>query len=288
MDCTVGAGGHARGIGERLGPAGHLIGIDRDPSALAAAARRLAVLDCRVTLVRSSFAELGRILAGAGIDGVDGVLFDLGVSSPQLDDPERGFSYHEDAPLDMRMDPAQALTAYHIVNSFDESELSRIIREYGEERWASRIAQFIIQRRSRQPIETTGDLVAVIKAAIPAAARRQGPHPARRTFQALRIAVNDELAVLERALEQAVEAIRPGGRIAVISFHSLEDRAVKEAFRRYSGQCLCPRGTPVCVCNPRRLLRVITRKPVMPAEDEVRRNPRSRSARLRVAERTTF
>jgi len=217
---------------------------------------------------------------------VDGFLFDLGVSSPQLDRTERGFSYHGDDPLDMRMDPSSgAMSAADVVNTYDEAELARVIRDYGDERWASRIAAFIVAARGRRPIATTGELVEAVKAAVPAAARREGPHPARRTFQALRIEVNDELGVLERGLRSAVAWLNPGGRLVVISYHSLEDRIVKQVFAELSQDCSCPPDLPVCVCGKVPVLSVITRKPVVPTAEEIERNPRARSARLRVAER---
>lgn len=285
VDCTVGAGGHARAVLERIGPAGLLVGIDRDPVALHSAWERLAMYREQLVLIRENFAHVRDVLERLGIPAADGFLFDLGVSSMQLDTDERGFSYWRDAPLDMRMDPRGTTSAYHLVNGLTEPELARLIQEYGEERWARRIAQFIVREREQRRIETTGQLVEVIKAAIPAAARRQGGHPARRTFQALRIAVNDEMGALDRALGEAVDLIRPGGRICVISFHSLEDRAVKNAFRRTERGCTCPPGAPACRCGARALVKVITSRPITPAAGEVAANPRARSARLRVAER---
>lgn len=270
VDATVGGGGHARAIAAKIGPEGRLVGLDRDADAVAAAQGALWDVRDRVTLVQEDFRQLGPVLDRLGIRQVDGVLLDLGVSSHQLDDPSRGFSYHAaDAPLDMRMDRRQALTAADIVNGWDERELARILREYGEERWASRIAHFIVLARQRRPLRTAGDLVAIIKAAVPASARRGGTHPARRTFQALRIATNDELGAIDAGLVAAVDRLRPGGRICVISFHSLEDRRVKQAFRAW---------------EPERV-RILTRKAVRPAPREVESNPRARSARLRAAER---
>lgn len=270
VDGTVGAGGHARALLEAAGGRAELLAIDRDPEALRVAAGRLAPYRDRVRFVRGDYRDLDRILDEAGWSRVDGILLDLGVSSLQLDDPRRGFSYQADGPLDMRMDPAQPLTAADLVNRASREELADWIRRYGEERWAGRIADFIVAERQRRPITTTGHLVEVIKAAIPARARRQGPHPARRTFQALRIAVNRELEGLEEALARAAHRLAPGGRLVTISFHSLEDRAVKQAFRRLDA------GGG---------FRVLTRKPVTPGEDEVARNPRARSARLRALAR---
>jgi len=285
VDCTVGGGGHAFGILERAAPDGILVGLDRDPHAMAAAAERLKTFGKRVTLVQADFRDLARILAGLGVKSVDGVLYDLGVSSHQFDDPERGFTYREDAPLDMRMDPAASTTAADLVNTLSQDELTRIIRRYGEERWASRIAAFIVEERRRKPIRTTGELVEVIKRAIPARARRQGPHPARRTFQALRIAVNAELEDLASSLREAVDILKPGGRICVLAYHSLEDRVVKETFREMALTCVCPPGLPVCRCGRQPLLRVLTTRPRRPSPAEIAANPRSRSARLRAAER---
>lgn len=271
IDATVGEGGHAAAILERTGPAGLLVGIDQDPEAIRAAAEKLAPFGTRVKLYEASFRRLGELVTEfAG--KVDGVLFDLGVSSRQLDQVERGFTYQEDAPLDMRMSPALRLTAADLVNNLPERELANIIYRYGEERWGSRIARFIVEARRRRPISSTAELVEIIKAAIPAGARRTGPHPAKRTFQALRIAVNDELGALKEGLGQAVAVLRPGGRLAVISFHSLEDRLVKETFRELgekgSGQ-----------------LRTVTKKPVLPRAEEIAANPRARSAKLRVVEK---
>jgi 16S rRNA (cytosine1402-N4)-methyltransferase len=262
------------------------VGIDQDDAALAEAEVTLR-LGQQTTLLKGNFSELDRLLAEAGIAFVDGFLFDLGVSSPQLDLPERGFSYHHDAPLDMRMDPSSnAVTAAQLVAEYSEGELTRILQEYGEERWASRIAAFIVAARGRRAITTTGELVEVVKGAIPASARRSGGHPARRVFQALRIEVNDELGVLERGLRAAVRWLRPGGRVVVISYHSLEDRVVKRVFAEYAVGCTCPPGIPVCTCGHEPVLRVITRKPVVPTGEEIERNPRARSAKLRAAERT--
>ncbi|MEW5932388.1 MAG: 16S rRNA (cytosine(1402)-N(4))-methyltransferase RsmH [Bacillota bacterium] len=266
VDCTVGEGGHAAAIMDRAGPGGRLLGLDWDGEALAAARERLAPWGSAVRLRQEPFFRLAEILAEEGMGPVDGVLFDLGVSSRHLDDPARGFSYQYEGPLDMRMDRRQALTAADLVNGLGEDDLAFIIARYGEERWARRIARSIVQRRARSPLRTTTDLVAAIRDAIPAPARRKGGHPARRTFQALRIAVNRELEQLEQALDQAADGCRPGGRVCVISFHSLEDRIVK---RRFLALARAGRGT------------VLTRRPLVPGPEEVRENPRSRSARLR-------
>ncbi|MGE5576397.1 MAG: 16S rRNA (cytosine(1402)-N(4))-methyltransferase RsmH [Syntrophothermus sp.] len=243
------------------------------------------VAGIRVTLVRANFARLAQVLEGLGIREVDGVLFDIGVSSHQLDEVERGFSYQQDAPLDMRMDPATGTTAADLVNNLPQEELSQIIAAYGEERWAKRIAGFIVERRKHGPISTTGELVDVIKAAIPAGARRGGPHPAKRTFQALRIVVNNELEALESGLKAAIEALHKGGRVCVITFHSLEDRIVKEIFKEKTRACQCPPGLPICVCGGRPVLKILTKKPVLPGAEELAANPRSRSAKLRAVER---
>ena len=285
VDCTVGGGGHSREILRLTAPDGVLIGLDRDPLAIRRAERELAEFGGRARLIYENFVNLPRVLEGLGISQVDGLLYDLGVSSLQLDDPGRGFSYMADGPLDMRMDPAGPVTAADLVNGLEEKELAEIIFRYGEERWARRIASFIAAERKRRPIESTGRLVEIIKMAVPAGARRTGPHPAKRTFQALRIAVNGELEELAGALKEAVVFLKPEGRICVLSFHSLEDRIVKETFRELAGTCRCPPGAPVCGCRKEGVLRVLTRRPVLPSPGEVERNPRARSARLRVAER---
>ncbi len=284
VDCTLGAAGHSLGM-LTTNPDIRLIGIDQDGEALERAKYRLTAYAPQVTLIRDNFRNLRSILQHMDISEVAGILMDIGVSSPQLDDGERGFSYHQDARLDMRMDQDSALDAWSIVNTYDEKELAKIILDYGEERWASRIARFIAAERSREPIETTGDLVAVIKKAIPAGARAKGPHPARRTFQALRIAVNDELGALKQALEQAVDSLAPGGRLAVITFHSLEDRIVKEYFQTLLGQCTCPPNLPICICKNEPIVRLINRKPIEASQGELESNPRSRSAKLRVVEK---
>ena len=285
MDCTLGGAGHAVAIAAEIGPTGMLVGIDQDDTALNAATDALR-LGQQTRLIKGNFGDLDRLLSEASIPYVDGFLFDLGVSSPQLDVPERGFSYHGDAPLDMRMDPnAGGMTAADVVASYSEAELARVIRAYGEERWASRIAAFIVAARARRPVTTTAQLVDLIRSAVPAGARKDGPHPARRTFQALRIEVNRELEVLESALDAAVRWLVPGGRIVVISYHSLEDRVVKQAFASLAETCTCPPELPVCVCGVKPVVRVLTRRAVVPTPAEVERNPRSRSAKLRAAEK---
>lgn len=284
VDGTLGRGGHSQAIVQRL-QNGRLIAIDRDEAAIDEAGERLRPWAGRVTLVRDNFRALGAILDGLGVAKVDGMLFDLGVSSPQLDDSERGFSYMQDAPLDMRMDRQSPLTARTVVNEWDEAELRRIFFQYGEERYASRIAAAIVRRRSEKPLETTFELVDVIRSAMPAPALREKQHPAKRCFQALRIAVNEELDSLADMLDTAMDRLNPGGRLCVISFHSLEDRLVKNAIRARENGCTCPPEFPVCVCGFHQTMRSVTRKPVTPSEEELARNPRARSAKLRVAER---
>ena len=287
LDCTLGGAGHSSEILKRL-RGGTLVGIDRDADAIEAAAARLSGLnhEARFLTLRGNFHDAKALLAGAGISAVDGILADLGVSSHQLDVRERGFSYHDDAPLDMRMDQSQSLTAQEIVNAWPEDELTRILRDYGEENWARQIARVICDRRQRAPIETTGQLVSVIDAAIPKKFRaKDGSHPARRSFQALRIAVNDELDPLEPALRDLVSMLRPGGRICIITFHSLEDRIVKNCFRSLADPCTCPRNLPVCVCGKRPVVKLTPRKPITASEAELQANPRARSASLRIAEK---
>ena len=290
VDGTLGGAGHSIEFAKRLGPTGTLIGIDQDEMALAAASARLGTIPPNeaphIELLRGNFGNLDELLLQAEVPGVDVFLFDLGVSSPQLDFPERGFSFKEDAVLDMRMDPGQnTLTAAELVNTLSAAELTRIIRDYSDERWASRIAQFIVEAREKAPIERTGQLVEIIKAAIPASARRAGGHPAKRTFQALRIEVNAELTVLRQGLEAAVRWLNPGGRLVVITYHSLEDKIVKEVFSEHSQGCTCPPDFPVCVCGAHPLLEVKTRKPILPTPEEIERNPRARSAKLRIAQK---
>ena len=284
LDGTLGLGGHSFEIASRL-TSGRLIGIDRDETAIARAERRLAPFAERVTLVHGNFSDACDILDELGIEGVDGMLFDLGVSSPQLDEAERGFSYMQDAPLDMRMDGSAALTAYEVVNSWPEERLNRIFWDYGEERYARRITAAIARARDQKPIETTMELVALIKSALPAQALREKQHPAKRSFQAIRIAVNDELGEVERMIATAPDKLNPGGRLCVISFHSLEDRIVKSGIAARENGCTCPREAPVCTCGFVRTLRSVSRKPILPSEEEIERNPRARSAKLRVAER---
>ncbi|MHB9004170.1 MAG: 16S rRNA (cytosine(1402)-N(4))-methyltransferase RsmH [Coriobacteriia bacterium] len=284
VDCTLGGAGHAKRIAEFITPTGILVGIDQDDAALTAAATTLR-LGQQAIMLKGNFSELDRLLTEARIPYADGFLFDLGVSSPQLDLAERGFSYQEDAPLDMRMDATGPTTAADVLNTYSESQLARVLSEYGEERWASRIAAFIVAARARSPLKTTGELVDIVKAAIPAAARREGPHPARRTFQALRIEINRELEVLDIALRAAVRWLAPQGRVCVISYHSLEDRIVKQVFAELAAGCTCPPDIPVCTCGTKPVLRVVTRRPITPTAEEIARNPRARSAKLRVAER---
>lgn len=285
VDGTVGGGGHSREIARRLGPQGRLVGIDQDPAALQAAGQALAEFGGRISLVHANFREMDRVLQDLQISAVDGVLLDLGVSSHQFDTAERGFSYRTDAPLDMRMNPTQEVSARDLVNTADEAELVRILFDYGEERFARRIAARIVARRQRAAIETTGDLAALVTDAIPAATRRTGPHPARRTFQGLRIAVNDELGSLERGLGRAFDLLKPGGRLVVITFHSLEDRIAKQTFVAQARGCICPPHQPVCTCDRSPEARILTRKPVTAGEAELAANPRSRSAKLRALEK---
>lgn len=285
VDCTTGGGGHSLEIARRLGPNSRLICFDRDKNAIAAATERLHDYLDKITFVNDNFSSLPEVLRTLGIDNLGGVLADLGCSSHQFDVAERGFSYMQDAPLDMRMDTDAPLSAYHVVNEYSEAELKRIIFEYGEEKFAPRIAAAIVKRREDKPIETTVELSDIIKSAIPGKARIDGPHPAKRTFQAIRIEVNRELDAIRPMIDTAARALVPGGRIAIISFHSLEDRSVKVAFKELSTGCTCPRDFPVCVCGNKPVIKEVTRKPILPSEDELRENPRSRSAKLRVAEK---
>ena len=285
VDGTLGGGGHSAEILRRLNGTGHLYGIDRDNDALAAATERLGAAG-NFTAVKGNFHDVKALLAERGVEKIDGMMIDLGVSSHQLDTAERGFSYHADAPLDMRMDQDQPLTAREIVNTWSAAEITRILRDYSEEKWAARIAQIFAEKRREKPITTTADLVAVVDAAIPKAVRRKDDgHPARRTFQAVRIAVNDELAPLEKALEDFVGLLAPGGRLLVITFHSLEDRIVKNAFRRMQNPCTCPPKAPVCTCGKKPLGKVLAGGAVKPSEEETVHNPRARSAKLRVFEK---
>lgn len=285
VDGTVGGAGHALGIGERLSEKGMLIGIDRDDDALRAAAQRLNGLDCRCELVKRTYAEIKDVLSELNVSGIDGALLDIGVSSFQLDNAKRGFSYMHDAPLDMRMNRSDSLSAYDVVNKYSQKDLAEIIKKYGEERWASRIADFIVKARKQDDIKSTGELVDIIKAAIPASARRDGPHPAKRTFQAIRIEVNRELEQLEEAIDEFCDVLNPGGRLCIITFHSLEDRIVKETFNRRLNPCTCPPEFPVCVCGKVADVVKVTGKPITASEEELDRNPRSRSAKLRVIEK---
>ena len=284
LDGTLGGAGHSYEIAKRL-TTGKLIGVDRDPVALDAARERLAPFMDRVTTVYSNFSELDRILDDLGIDAVDGMLFDLGVSSPQLDDAERGFSYMADAPGDMRMNRNDALTAYDVVNTWPQEDLRRILYEYGEERYAPQIAANIVKKREQAPIETTLQLVDVIRGAMPPQALREKQHPAKRSFQAIRIAVNDELGAVSKLMQTAFRRLRPGGRLCVITFHSLEDRIVKNEMQQAARGCTCPPEFPVCVCGKKPIARIITRKPILSGETELSENPRARSAKLRVAEK---
>jgi len=285
VDCTLGGGGHASAIAARLGAQGLLIGLDQDESALAAASQKLAPFGSKIRTYKTNFEHIATVLTDHGIGSVDGALMDIGVSSHQLDEGERGFSFHQDAPLDMRMDRSNPVTATTVVNQWTESEISKILWEYGEERWGKRVAEFIGIARRTAPIESTLQLVEIIKAAIPAAARREGGHPARRTFQAIRIAVNDELGVLERGLESSLSILKPGGRLVVITFHSLEDRIVKQTFARWVNPCTCPPTLPICVCGKKPMVDQVTRKPVTATKEELESNPRSRSAKLRAVAR---
>lgn len=284
VDGTLGGAGHSTQIAQRL-TTGRLIGIDRDPVALKAAARRLEPYRDKVTLVHSNFCRIGEVLQSLNITGVDGILLDLGVSSPQLDDGARGFSYMTDAPLDMRMNSQDALTAKAVVNTWSQEALRRILYTYGEERYASQIAAAICRRREDKPIETTLELVDIIRAAMPPAALREKQHPAKRSFQAIRIAVNDELGAVEKVMKDAIPLLNPGGRLAVITFHSLEDRIVKTAMADAAKGCTCPPNFPVCVCGKKPKVKLISRKPIVATQEELKCNPRSRSAKLRVCEK---
>ncbi|MHB1136432.1 MAG: 16S rRNA (cytosine(1402)-N(4))-methyltransferase RsmH [Coriobacteriia bacterium] len=289
VDCTLGGAGHTERIAQLVAPTGIVVGIDQDDAALTAAADTLRLGQQElptIVLLKGNFGDLDQLLLEARVPYVDGFLMDLGVSSPQLDHVGRGFTYQEDAPLDMRMDPSTSQpTAADIVNTYSEADLTRIFREFGEERWASRIAAFIVAARGAHPLTTADQLVDIIKAAIPAAARRTGGHPARRTFQALRIEVNHELDQLERGLRSAITWLAPQGRIAVISYHSLEDRIVRDVFNEHTQGCICPPDLPVCRCGQEPVLRMVTKRPIVPSAEEIDRNPRSRSAKLRVAEK---
>ena len=290
VDATLGFAGHSFEAAKQLGAGGLLVGIDQDEVALTEAAAKLESIPAgdrpELALLRGNFGDLDELLASCEIPGIDAILFDLGVSSVQIDTQSRGFSFKDDGPLDMRMDPGKnTLTAAEVVNTYNAADLTRIIRSYSDERWASRIADFIVRAREKAPLETSAQLVDVIKAAIPASARRAGGHPAKRTFQALRIEVNGELDVLKSGLEAAIRWANPGGRICVISYHSLEDRIVKDMFQSFANRCTCPPDLPVCMCGKEPILKVLTRKPIVPTADEIARNPRARSAKLRVAQK---
>lgn len=285
VDGTLGGGGHSMEILRRLDK-GKLIAIDRDMDAIKAASIRLKDFN-NVTYIHDNYKNIKDILKKCGIEGIDGALLDLGVSSYQLDEAQRGFSYMHDAPLDMRMDKESDLTAEYVVNNYSEDEIAKVISDYGEELWAKRIAKFIVEERKRKPIKTTFELVDIIKKAIPASKRRTGPHPAKRTFQAIRIEVNEELKGLEDAIADFVDVMNPGGRIAIITFHSLEDRIVKNTYKKLEDPCTCPKNLP-CTCGKKPVIKIVTKKPVVPNEDEIKVNPRSRSAKLRVAEKLLF
>ena len=284
VDGTAGGGGHSFAIASRL-TTGKLIAIDQDEAAIRAAGARLAPLGERATVVRNNFCEIAAVCEGLGIDQIDGLLLDLGVSSYQLDTPERGFSYSADAPLDMRMDARREISAWNVVNEYSEAELKKILFDYGEERFAPAIAAAIVRQREKKPIETTAELSDLIKYAIPPAAREGGHHPAKRSFQAIRIEVNSELDVIEPAIRQAISLLKPGGRIAIITFHSLEDRIVKQTFADLARGCDCPKDFPICVCGKKPIVKQVNRKPILPSREELEENPRSRSAKLRVAEK---
>ncbi len=284
VDCTMGGAGHSSEIIKRLDNKGRLIGIDQDIEALKASKDKLSSYD-NVNYVHDNFYNIKNILESLKIEEVDGILMDLGVSSYQLDKGERGFSYMKDAPLDMRMNRDNALSAYEVINTYSMEDLYRIIRDYGEEKFAKRIAQFITKKREEGPIETTYELVDIIKAAIPAKARREGPHPAKRTFQAIRIEVNSELSILNKTIEDGVDKLKVDGRIAIITFHSLEDRIVKNKFKDLENPCTCPREFPICICGKKPKVKIITRKPINPSQEEIENNSRSRSAKLRIAEK---
>lgn len=285
VDGTLGGGGHAFEVCRRLGEEGRLIGIDQDADAIRAASLRLAPFQEKVTVIRDNYENIAGVLAGMGIQSVDGIYLDLGVSSYQLDTVGRGFTYREDAPLDMRMDQRNSRTAADIVNTYGELELYRIIRDYGEDRFAKNIAKHIVRARQEKPFETTGELIEVIRAAIPAKVRATGGHPAKRTFQALRIELNHELEVLNRSIDTMIELLKPGGRLCIITFHSLEDRIVKTRFRANENPCTCPPEFPVCMCGKKSRGTVVTRRPIVPTEEEIEANKRAKSSKLRVFER---
>ncbi len=284
VDGTLGGGGHSEGI-LSSSEGCRLIGIDQDSEAIAAATKRLSKFDSRLTVVKSNFCRIKEILKELDIDGIDGAVLDLGVSSYQLDNAQRGFSYMQSAPLDMRMDTSKDFSAYDVINSYSEGDLARIFYEYGEEKWSRRIAEFIVEKRAEKNIETTAELVDIIKAAIPKAARMEGGHPAKRVFQAVRIEVNNELGMLKDAIEDFADSLKSGGRLAIITFHSLEDRIVKQTFMSLAQGCECPKSFPICVCNKQSKVKILTRKPLLPSQHEEEVNPRSKSAKLRVIEK---
>ena len=284
VDGTLGGGCHSRGILERAKNV-RLIGIDRDIEAIGAASERLSEFGENVTLVNNNFSNIKQILNELNVDKIDGAVLDLGVSSYQLDNAKRGFSYMHDARLDMRMNPSDELSAYEVVNSYNEEELTKIFYEYGEEKWSKRVAEFIVEKRKIKPVETTLELVDIIKAAIPKKVRVEGSHPAKRIFQAIRIEVNNELGILKQTVSDIVDVLKPGGRISVITFHSLEDRIIKKAFLDLAMGCVCPKSFPVCVCNRQPIVKIISKKPILPTSKEENENPRSKSAKLRVAEK---
>lgn len=287
VDGTLGGGGHAYEVCKRLSSKGRFIGIDQDEDAIKAATRRLLEFEDKVQIIRSNYCDMREALADIGVYKVDGIVLDLGVSSYQLDDPERGFTYRvEDAPLDMRMDRRQEFTAKELINTYSEMELYHIIRDFGEDKFAKNIAKHIVAARAKKPIETTGELTEIIKAAIPAKIRMNAGHPAKRTFQAIRIELNKELEVLQNSLEDMIDLLNPGGRICIITFHSLEDRIVKSIYKKSENPCTCPSDFPICVCGKKSLGKVITRKPIIPTEEELEYNSRSKSAKLRVFEKT--
>ena len=285
VDGTLGGGGHSYHIAEHLTDGGRLIGIDRDEDAICAASKRLEPFADRVTIVKNNYGNIREVLDRLEISQVDGILLDLGVSSYQLDTAERGFSYMADAPLDMRMDREESRTAWDIVNTYSEQELFRVIRDYGEDRFAKNIAKHIVKQREEKPVETTGELVKIIQGAIPMKVQKTGGHPAKRTFQAIRIELNRELTVIDEVIDTMIGALKPGGRLCIITFHSLEDRIVKSRFRTAENPCICPREFPVCVCGRKSKGHVVTRKPILPSETEMEENPRARSAKLRVFEK---
>lgn len=285
VDGTLGGAGHAKHVCERLGESGHFIGIDQDTNALQVSTERLSSVAPKVSLVHSNFSHVREVLEELDIKGIDGMLIDLGVSSHQLDEPSRGFSYMHDAKLDMRMNQEASFSAYDVVNDYSEDELHQVIKSYGEEKWAKRIATFIVEKRQVAPIETTYELVDIIKSAIPAKARKEGPHPAKRTFQAIRIEVNKEIDIIRPTILDAVDKLKSGGRLCIITFHSLEDRIVKHTYKELEDPCTCAKHFPICVCGKIPTVKVITRKPILPSDEELEINPRARSAKLRIVEK---